>query len=159
MNKAKLILEWDESNIVDSEVEHRLENKEDFDLIDEDEDDVRQLVYEDSDIFTIRWDDMVEQLSEIMQGLTKRNYHKDKWSASVEGFGWRNSGGEKTFTAETGQELLREILPKTDCTFRIFKDGRNRIKIQNFHHDSPTGNEWYYIKPMTLKEVEADERY
>lgn len=141
----KKILEWDECNIVDNEVEYM------------DEDEIRNELYKDTGLFTMRWDNMTENLSYIMKGLAKRNYYKNRWVASVNNFGWRNQNGTKTFRAENGQELLREILPKTNCTFRIFKDGRNGIKIQNFHHDSPMGNEWYYIKPMTKREVELDE--
>jgi len=91
-----------------------------------------------------------------MKGLVRRNYYKNKWVVSVKGFGWRNLDGLKAFTAENGQELLKEVLPKTDCTFIIFKDGKNGIKIQNFHHDSPIGNEWYYIRSMTRREVEVE---
>jgi len=100
------------------------------------------------------WDDFVENLTYVMKKKNYRNYYKDKWMADVRGFGWRCLDGYKRVTAETGKELLREILPKCDCTFKIFDDGRTGLKIQNFHHDSPTGNEWYYIRPMTINEVE-----
>ena len=79
------------------------------------------------------------------------------WKVEVSNFGWRNQDGQKILRAENGLELLRGILPDTECTFRIYHDGRTGLKIQNFHHDSPTGNEWYYIYPMTLKEVEEEE--
>jgi hypothetical protein len=70
------------------------------------------------------------------------------WWAKVENFGWRSMSGFKAFTAESGEEFLREILPDTDCQFRIYDyefDGRKGFKVQNYHHDSPVGNEWYYI--------------
>jgi len=102
------------------------------------------------------WDDFVENLTYVMKKKNYRNYYKDKWMAEVRGFGWRGLDGYKRVTAETGEELLREILPKCACTFKIFDDGHTGLKIQNFHHDSPTGNEWYYIRPMTIAEVEHD---
>jgi len=100
------------------------------------------------------WDDFVENLTGVMKKKNYRNYHKDKWMAKVNNFGWRHLDGNKCVTAENGIELLREILPDCDCTFKIFHNGRTGLKIQNFHHDSPVGNEWYYIRPMTIKEVE-----
>jgi len=60
--------------------------------------------------------------------------------------------------ASNGQELLEKILPKTECTFKVFKVG-NRIMIQNWHHDAPTGNEWYTIRPATAKEVKEERGY
>lgn len=102
----------------------------------------------------MEWDDLVEYLTELMKKKNYRNYYKDRWIVEVKNFGWRSLDGHKCVTAETGAELLRGILPDCDCTFKIFHNGRTGLKIQNFHHDSPVGNEWYYIRPMTIKEVE-----
>ena len=79
MNKEQLpILTWDTCQITEDEVKYRLENKEDFELTDEDdEDSIRENVYE-SYIYADRWSDMVQNLSEIMEGLAKRNYYKNR---------------------------------------------------------------------------------
>lgn len=71
----------------------------------------------------------------------------DNWKATVNGFGWRGLNGEKYISADNAKTLLSEVLPDTDCTFHIY-NFRNGIAIQNYHHDSPTGNEWYYIVPI-----------
>lgn len=47
--------------------------------------------------------------------------------------------------ADNGKSFLSHILPNTECMFRVFIDDDKTIRIQNFHHDSPTGNEWYTI--------------
>ena len=70
------------------------------------------------------------------------------WHAEAKNFGWLKLSGDKDFNAESGKTFLFEILPKTDCTFRIYTDEKDTIKIQNFHHDSPVGNEWYRITPL-----------
>jgi hypothetical protein len=88
----------------------------------------------------VSWDDLCEALTELMTGHTQ-------WHGRVENFGWQGTAGEKDFTAATGKELLAAVLPKTDCTFNIFHNEDGSIHIQNFHHDSPTGKEYYYLNP------------
>lgn len=111
---------------------------------------------EDQDRIDTEWEDLVYHLTDIMKKKNYRNYYKDKWMVEVNNFGWRNLDGHKCVTAENGEELLRGILPNCDCAFKIFHNGITGLKIQNFHHDSPTGNEWYYIRPMTINEVDHD---
>ena len=95
---------------------------------------------EEEDDFEFEY--MTEYLTEILNEI-----NPDKiWYAEVKNFGWRGSDGHKTFTAIDGKSFLQEILPKTECHFKIFRDGDN-LKIQNFHHDSPCGGEWYTIYP------------
>ena len=142
MRKAKSIMSWDESEIFDSRVK---------DLMQESlsEDEARNRMYKDADGYEIEWEDMCNYLSEVMAEKNKSVY----WKADVNGFGWRHLNGHKFFKAEKGVDLLRAILPNTDCTFYIYKHGRNGLKINNFHHDSPTGAEWYYVLPATQKEI------
>jgi hypothetical protein len=85
--------------------------------------------------------------------LTSAMLKKDKagegcWRAEVQNFGWRKSWGEKYIRAKNGKDLLSAILPKTDCSFKVHNYGKG-IAIQNHHHDSPTGDEWYYIMPTS----------
>jgi len=87
------------------------------------------------------WDIFTEELTSLMNNNTE-------WEARVNDFGWRNLDGTKTFTACDGRELLSEILPNTECNFYIFKYYKG-FKIRNYHHDSPMGNEYYYIRPVT----------
>ena len=70
------------------------------------------------------------------------------WHGEVKNFGWRKTSGIKDFEADTAQAFLSAILPQTDCTFQLYIDESHpfkEIRIQNFHHDSPMGNEWYTI--------------
>ncbi len=96
------------------------------------------------------WQDMLEDLDALMGEFNDSN----EWVCRVENFGWRKTHGLKTFKAKRPDLLLREILPKTDNTFKIFrrrhkyenaKCAINEIVIQNWHHDSCTGDEHYYI--------------
>ena len=48
------------------------------------------------------------------------------------------------------EELLQQILPKTECSFHIWIDmAGQQIRLQNFHHDSNSGDEIYTIRPAT----------
>jgi hypothetical protein len=70
-----------------------------------------------------------------------------KWHAEVKNFGWRKQSGYSDFTATDGSTFLGKILPNTDCDFTIYEYGTDGIALNNMHHDSPTGDEWYYIVP------------
>ena len=106
----------------------------------------------DSFVFEQAWEDTVSYLTEVMQGLEG---YTGEWEITVENFGWRSQSGHKVCRAEDGQGLLQAILPQTDCTFKIFKiKEKSGLKLQNFHHDSPMGNEWYTITPRNLDEDE-----
>lgn len=150
----KPILVWDEEQSITDEVEHRMGNKEEYNIsFTATEDDVRQQVY--SEDLTYLWDDLSDALTEemviIKMGQDNLVYNP-YWIVAVEGFGWRNLSGIKIVRAITGEALLGSILPNTNNMFKIFKPSKKRLKIQNFHHDSPMG-EWYSIRPMTDKEM------
>lgn len=70
------------------------------------------------------------------------------WHAEVVNFGWQKLNGHKDFHSDTAADFISTLLPETDCAFKIYKWGENGIAIQNWHHDSNTGDEWYYIKPI-----------
>jgi len=135
---GKLVLEWDTCDIAKAQAEFL---KETGDYPDKTDDDLFRLACEDSDLYQWQWQWLCDQLTEMMG----RNPHGG-WKAVVSNFGWRSLNGCKFFRAETGKQLLSEVLPKTDCTFKIYRYGRG-IAINNAHHDSPTWNEWYYIQP------------
>ena len=136
------ILVWDQSDVTEAEIERRLEEaRGNGERIDESK--IRNDVYSDSDYFSIEWDEFTDALSEIIKDKNPGG----SWYAEVKNFGWDNRDGQKTFNAVDGQAFLRSILPQTDCTFHIFHYGRRGLAIQNYHHDSPVGNEWYYVVP------------
>jgi len=105
---------------------------------------IREDTYKDDDLFTWRWDDLKEDLTNLMEEI---NPDGNQWKASVEGFGWRNLSGSREFSANTGEEMLQAVLLDTENHFKLYRDGR-KITIQNYHHDSPMG-ETYYIQPYT----------
>jgi hypothetical protein len=91
------------------------------------------------------WDYLVDSLTELMQKINKGG----KWFATVENFGWQAKSGYLTFEATKGDRLLSRILPNTENHFKIFVEGKGfgrHFRIQNFHHDSPVGNEWYTVR-------------
>lgn len=69
------------------------------------------------------------------------------WRVNMRNFGWMHEDGGGTITADNAKSLLQAILPNTDCSFKVYKEGRG-IKINNAHHDAPTGGEMYYITPF-----------
>jgi len=147
-------MEWDESEIIDNELAYRKDNWEEFSRYkglkeNPTEEQLRKDLYRDSDFLRWEWEDFISLLSETVQRKNPGGY----WKAAVKNFGWRNLNGFKYCFADSGEKLIREILPECDCTFRIFNHGKG-LAIQNFHHDSPTGNEWYYLVPIAQSTYE-----
>jgi hypothetical protein len=96
-------------------------------------------------VFTFAWHDLCANLTQLMEDRNAPGW----WYARVTNFGWRSLDGHKTFRAGSGQDLLRAILPDTDCTFHVYDYAGGRgFAINNFHHDSPAGREWYYVEPL-----------
>ncbi|MBS3954321.1 MAG: hypothetical protein KGZ88_15340 [Methylomicrobium sp.] len=98
---------------------------------------------EDPDLIAYEWAALTEQLTVLLNTLNPSGY----WHAEVTHFGWRSRNGYKDFEADTGARFLASILPATDCTFKVFVTEDGTVRLQNFHHDAPTGNEWYTVKP------------
>ena len=97
------------------------------------------------------WEDTCDCITEAMKEINKKN--SGYWTASMLNFGWRGVSGSKNFKAKNGEELLRAILPNTDCSFKIYTT-KKQIKIDNAHHDKPCGGEWYVITPAKEEEEE-----
>ncbi len=106
-------------------------------------------VAQDSEWWEWEWNDEVENLTEILKKISRYGY----FHIEVKNFGWRNQDGSTVIKAKDGQDFINKVLPDTDNTFKIFKEG-NTLKIQNWHHDSPTGNEWYIIRKALKKEFD-----
>lgn len=138
---------WDTSQIAEDRVGYLMSEE------GMSEEEARESAYSDHDLLTIEWDSFTDSMDEVFTELFENRHVK----AEVSRFGWRGTEGETDwFEYENSQELLRKVLPKTDCTFKIFlrEDpfyGKH-LKIQNFHHDSPVGNEWYTV--YTLPDTE-----
>ncbi len=110
-------------------------------LTDKLEEALREKAYADSDGSQSEWDYMVEDLTNLMESVSPGN---TVWRVNMRGFGWMKEDADGTITAKTGEELLRAVLPNTDCSFKIYRQGKG-IEIANSHHD---GSETYYITPM-----------
>ncbi len=135
---GRMLAEWNTLNVIQGQVEWL---KETGDHSDKTDDQLFQMASEDPDLFSIQWDYLCDYLTELME----KNSHGG-WLAEVKNFGWRSLNGHKYFEARTGRELLQKVLPKTECTFKVYRYGKG-LAINNAHHDSPTWNEWYYITP------------
>jgi hypothetical protein len=136
---GKLLTEWDTAKVIESQVELLRENGEYQDKKDEE---LFNLVSQDSDLFTLEWESLCKDLTILMN---KKNKHSG-WKATVNNFGWQKLDGHKEFQAKNGKEFLQKILPETECSFKIYNYGRG-FAINNAHHDSPSWDEWYYITP------------
>jgi len=136
---GKQLLGWDTCDVIKAKAECL---KESGDYKGKTDDELFQMACEDQDIQTFAWRDLCDCLT----GFMKRNTHGG-WKAEVNNFGWRSLNGEKMFHATNGRELLHAILPKTDCSFKVYRYG-NGFAVNNAHHDSPTWQrEWYYVTP------------
>ena len=144
-NIGRKIASWNQLDIVEQEVKYRLENWEE--LHDEEpkesEENIRDSIYQDSEFLEMEYENLIEYLTTILQKKNPKGY----WRAYVNHFGWRDLCGDKYMYATEGKELISNTLPDTDCTFYMCNYGRG-IAIQNFHHDSPVGKEWYYLTPI-----------
>ena len=108
-----------------------------------DEDEGFTMACQDQCLMEWEWESLLQDLTDKLNEINPDG----NWHAEVENFGWRCLSGYSDFRADEGKSFLDKILPNTDCTFRVFLEADNVIKIQNFHHDSPVGNEWHTIRP------------
>jgi len=140
---GKELCAWDTADIVAQEAKYLMEE-----FPDEypDEDAAYRTAWE-SDICQFEWEYLAEYVTELMK---ERGMDEEPIYCEVANFGWRGINGQQVFYAENGPEFLKAILPDTNNTFHIYEysDG---LAINNFHHDSPIGREWYYATPLQSK--------
>jgi hypothetical protein len=139
-------LVWDTFDILLHQAKHLVEEGEAADA-----DAGFRLACEDHDLLAFGWECLLESLTEQLVSMNPDGH----WSGEAINFGWQKSSGSAEFQADNGPGFLANILPKTDCTFRIYIENGNTVKIQNFHHDSPTGNEWYTLTPISAGQRQA----
>ncbi len=129
---------WDETEILSSHARFLVESG-----AHDSEERAFEAALRDPGLMEWEWECLLEALTERLQEINPGGC----WHVEVRNFGWRKSSGHKSFLARDARTFLQEILPRTQCAFRIFIDGRE-IQIQNFHHDSPWGDEWYTASPI-----------
>lgn len=92
-------------------------------------------------------DDEYEMFCESIESFENRN-KSGYWKVEVENFGWNKRSGYMYVNAESMVELINRSLPDTENTFNVFHY-KNGYAIQNYHHDSCTGKEFYYMVPCS----------
>jgi hypothetical protein len=90
-------------------------------------------------------EDMLE-LGIILRKKSKSGY----WYVRSENFGWSKLSGFAYIGSLTGKGWLGKILPDTECRSTIYNYGKG-LMVQNFHHDSCTGEEKYYCIPISKR--------
>lgn len=140
MNTRKPITTWNDTETVETEVAYRLtednpENKTAEEL--------REEIYTDSFFWDIQRESFREYLTEIMQS---RKGFTGFWKVEGRNMGWQNRQGYKYIKADSGEELLKAILPDTDCTVTVYRHARG-LEMRVSHHDAPTG-EWHVLKTI-----------
>lgn len=133
MRLGRKLMVWEESSVYAYELEYLNET---LGYTEQD----KQVML--ADALDWAWEDFTASLTEF---ITKRN-EEGFWKVYVKGFGWRKLSGYKYLQACTGDELLKGILPKTECSFEVYRYGKG-LAIFNQHHDSPCG-EWYFVNPI-----------
>lgn len=101
------------------------------------EDEALSQAFQDSDHYEYEWDHLLYELTEKMKEINREGQN---WYCEASGMGWQRRNGHKTFSAETGRDLLGAILPDTDCSFQIYvkedSTGGHYLYIVNSHHDA-----------------------
>ena len=97
---------------------------------------------EDEDEFA--WDDFMFEFNNLVKVKNFLGF----WYVEVKNFGWMKQDAHKYLFADDGLKVIHGVLPDTDNHFKVYNWGKG-LAIQNFHHDSPTGLEWYYLKPIS----------
>jgi len=163
MKVGKKILEWDGGyDALKHELQYRLDNKEEFGYSscmtkEQIEDEIGESFFFDQE-----WESFLECLQDILEKKNpdlKQENPIGYWKAEMKNFGWRSQDGGKVFEAHDAEAFLSQILPKCDCHFKIYNYGNRGIAIQNFHHDSNCGREYYYItaiKSSTYYKLEEE---
>jgi len=144
INVGKKVLWWNQAELAADSASAAVE-----DGVAEDEEQYIRDLSEDYFFWEESWDYMLEQLEALMH---KVNPDCDSWYCEVDNFGWQSQAGFKYFSAKDGSEFLKAVLPDTDNTFNIYKT-ENGLAINNFHHDSGFGKEWYYLYPNRPQEA------
>lgn len=145
--QKKPYLKYDESDIINAQVSYLKEMGE---YPEKTEQELYDLASGDEFIFQDEWDNFKGELTEILNEIDKNK--NSLFKVKGKNMGWRHLEGYKTLRANNGEELLNEILPKTnEFSLSIWKT-KTQIFIRCSHHDAPTG-EFYYIKPLNKKEV------
>jgi hypothetical protein len=142
---------WDTSDIFEEEKKYRMEEDESFkELLKAGELTEEQLekdIWNDQSYWDDQYECLCEHLTEVLQDLNRKGCY---FKATVKNFGWRDLNGCKVFKAENGRQLLHEILPNCDCTFKFFRVAHGKkLAMTAAHHDSPMlFKEWYIITPV-----------
>ncbi|MEK6832697.1 MAG: hypothetical protein AABY32_01505 [Nanoarchaeota archaeon] len=140
--------EWNEFDIIQNQAkflmeEENIDEKKAFDI-----------TCEDPDLISFEWDSFLDMVTEELKEMNPGG----DWACNVKGFGWRKLDGHTYFNAKDAKEFFSKILPDCECRFimNIFPCEKT-ISINNFHHDSPYGEEWYYLEPVFFSEESKNE--
>jgi hypothetical protein len=156
VNITTYLTGWDTCDILDWEKKYRMEEDDDTknrlasgELT---EDDIDREIYNDPFVWDQAFEDLTSCLTEEIKKISPSGYFK----ASVTNFGWRNLDGKTVFYAKDGKEFLNHILPRCDCTYKIFKVKHGKaLAISNSHHDQPIPyKEWYVVRPCSYRTYE-----
>ena len=148
------ILSWDEGRYIDQEVQQRKDEiLAEHPLAEIDEDVIRNQFCTDPDLLTWPWENLCDELTQLMEAIQEDE--RTTWKAYMCNGGWRRYSGEQIIHVDDGLAFLRAILPNTGTYYiHLYRNVRNvpfqgkiGLAIQNYHHDSPVGNEWYYVYP------------
>jgi len=158
--KENMVLEYDESEILENEIKFKIEEQEENlksgELSEEDkqtEEQIKDNIYSFGDCLNFAWEDFNFALDELITEIDK--HKREFWKVKGFNMGWRNLQGFKTFQATNSQEMLKAILPNTsEFTLRVWKT-KTQLILKVYHHDAPMG-ETYFIKPLNQKELKEE---
>ena len=133
-------LKWDTSEITRREINSLIKYNPELS-----EQEAFEQVCEETFLFSYEFDILLGAFQKWIDELIK-NTSLDGFLCTAKNFGWRNSSGIAEIDTTNALGILSKILPDCECTYTIF-NYKDYFEIQNAHHDSPTGNEWYILTP------------
>ena len=148
--EEKPIISYDECDWMEEEVKHRLGEWQEFYAEEEEcpsEDKIRKDIIDDCCWLDFEREYYNEHLTEILKEKGKEDC---AWGISVKGFGWSNSSGKDCAIIEDADDFWKKVLPDCQCTWKMYATDEG-LKVRNWHHDSPMGNEYYYLTPIDLE--------
>jgi hypothetical protein len=137
----QLVASWDTCEIAQAQAEYLREDDPDLS-----EDEAFARACADADLLDFEWRHVVDCLTDVLREIAPDGH----FHAEGRNMGWQRRRGYKDFRADDGQSFLRELLPDTDCTFTIEREGAT-LHIRNAHHDAPCG-EFYTVVPAPEKD-------
>jgi hypothetical protein len=93
---------------------------------------------------------VIEDITNQLVSFTDKLPHKETvFYIEARNIGWRHQSGYAIKEIETGEDLIKVLTGNYDFTLKVtFNFDDKLIEARVFHHDAPTGGEFYTFYPI-----------